>query len=172
MQYSFLIVLFSYLALNLLSGLLVFSVWYLSKEKGIKDTREFLLLLFFPAYGFGNWKFNQEVRSKREVTQSKGWFLNEYMLRVHKVFIWVMVFVFFQHQNALWGFNYIGQEWVNEMGGSTFIGVGLLIDVGIGLVGGLVVLFNTIVCIVVLNFVLFKLPKRFWGIVDKRNEFH
>jgi hypothetical protein len=75
-------ILISYLAVNFCVGFLLID-HYLWVERRIASYWEFLVLLFFPVIGWGEWRYNRLVRSNETPELPKRWFVLKYLIRIH-----------------------------------------------------------------------------------------
>lgn len=82
-----------YLLFQIGIGVLYFSFNYFAVEKRIKERKEFLLLIFLPLYGFGNWKYNREIRLNGKTELPKNWYIWKYMIPVNTWFIATLAIV-------------------------------------------------------------------------------
>jgi hypothetical protein len=94
----------------LITGVLC-AIYYLYKEKGITNTKEFLHLLFFAPTGLGNWKYNSLTRNNEPTEKSKNWHIYTNMIRinwciiaillVYETYTFYHLYQFFTHYNEL-----------------------------------------------------------------------
>lgn len=91
-----------YIFYNIISGFLFYSFYYLFSEKKNKNKSIFVKLIFFPAYGLGNWKwFKNEKLSDESIAFPKKWFLAKYITRFHLgflIFLFISWFVYGESQ--------------------------------------------------------------------------
>ncbi len=73
---------FLYAVYNLVTGPF-FALYYYLNEKEIKSGKEFTLLFFLPAVGFGNWKYNQIIRRNETSELPRKWYIWKYMSKVN-----------------------------------------------------------------------------------------
>ncbi len=88
MDYQFVIV-GIYALLNLVVGLIA-TIYYLFVERRIYSTKEILLLLFVPAYGYGNWRYHHFSRRYATEIKSKKYFIYKNMIWVNILFSLLM----------------------------------------------------------------------------------
>lgn len=69
-----LILLGTYLGYLLLIGLCFFSFKYYFSEKIIRR-KEFILLVFFPVIGLGNWRYNKTLRDTGKTKFPREWYI-------------------------------------------------------------------------------------------------
>jgi hypothetical protein len=79
-------ILISYLVLNFCVGFLLID-HYLWVERRIASYWEFLVLLFFPVIGWGEWRYNRLVRSNETPELPKRWFVLKYLIRIHLLYL-------------------------------------------------------------------------------------
>lgn len=90
---------------------IILSVYYLYVEKGIADWKEFLYILFFAPIGFGNWKYNNIIRSGQTAPHSKNWYIYFYLIRInwciiaiillYEVYAFYHLYHFYMHFNEM-----------------------------------------------------------------------
>lgn len=79
-----------YILLNFVSGI-VLCIYYLGIEKKISNAKEFLLILFFPVYGLGSWKFNRLRKEENDTSYPQRYYVLKYLFRLHLVFYVVLL---------------------------------------------------------------------------------
>jgi hypothetical protein len=83
---------FIYLVYNLIIGPF-FACYYYSKEREIKNGKEFALLFFIPAIGLGYWKYNQLIRANELPELPRKWYVWKYMAKVNMSFFYPAIAV-------------------------------------------------------------------------------
>lgn len=74
------LVIFSYVMFQIQFGLLFCLPLYFYRERKVLDIKEFLWLIFFPAFGYGNWLYRRRFeKSLIENITRKGFLYRKYM---------------------------------------------------------------------------------------------
>ncbi len=150
-----------YFFLNFVMGL-GFIIFYLNTEKKIQDIFEFLLLLFIPSLGYGNWYYNRGVRQNNEGIISRWHQIWSKMLIPHLFIVFFLVVL--SLWILLWYTGYIGfgfesiepSDNPSGIGGYLFLG---LVYESFILLGGFIMFLIFIIIHGINIFFLLLIPK-------------
>lgn len=118
-------IIFAYILLNVVCGSFL-SIFYVYREKGIKDIKEFLFIFLLPVYGFGVWQYNKMMRFNIKPPYPLKFYILKYLFRLHvffyvifltcSIYIFVdMMSMFLQNDKNI-NHNSLGTETISYIG--------------------------------------------------------